>query len=121
MPLLADWIQLVGNTSITISAVSGSEGVPVPLNGNPFNTAGRNASQTALLMFSVRDLIGSAKVFINDTEVGTITKSEPGFWSTQMISVPGNVLKENLNKLVLKSVTDQFSLKNFMCFFHQEI
>jgi hypothetical protein len=119
MALLSDWIQLVGNTSITIPAVSGSQGVPVPLNGNSFSAAGREATQTALLMFSVRDLIGSAKVFINDSEVGTITSTAPGFWSTQLISVPGSQLKESLNHLFLRSVTDQFSLKNLMCFFHQ--
>ena len=119
MAMLADWVQLVGNTGITISAVSGSEGVPVPLNGNSFSAAGREATQTALLMFSVRDLLGSAKVFINDSEVGTITSTAPGFWSTQLISVSGSKLNETMNHLVLKSVTDQFSLKNLMCFFHQ--
>ena len=119
MAFLSDWHQLVGNTSITIAAVSGSDGVPVPLNGNSFQTAGREANELVLLMFSVRDLLGSAKVFLNNTEVGTITSSAPGFWSTQLISVSGSVLKETNNHLVLKSVTDQFSLKNFMCFFHQ--
>ena len=119
MAILADWTQIVGDASVTIGAVTGVNAVPVPLNGTAFDTSGREENQTALLMFSVRDLLGSARVLINGHEVGTITSSVPGYWSTQMISVSGSQLRSGGNFLVMKDVSDQFSIKNLMCFFHQ--
>ena len=119
MPVLADWIQIVGDASIAIPVVNGPAEVPVPLNGNPFNTGGRNADSTGLLIFSVRNMTGSAQVFINGSEVGSITPTSGTLWSTQLIAVSGSQLNAGNNQLTLRNVTDAFNLKDLMCFFHQ--
>lgn len=119
MPVLSDFRQIVGDASITIPVVAGPAEVPVPLNGDPFGTGGREANQTALLIYSVRNMTGSAQVFINDNLVGSITPTSGTLWSTQMIAVSGSQLNSGNNQMVLRNVTDAFNLKDLICFFHQ--
>src|SRR5690349_2094501 len=119
MPVLSDWIQIVGDASITIPQVAGPAEVPVPLNGDPFGTGGRVGNETALLVFSVKNMTGTAQVFINGSEVGSITPTSGSLWSTQLIAVSGSQLNDGNNHMVLRNVTDSFNLKDLMCFFHQ--
>jgi hypothetical protein len=119
MPVLSDFIQIVGDGSVNIPVVAGAAEVPVPTNGEPFNTGGREAGSTALLMYSVRNMTGSAQVFVNGDQVGSITPTSGALWTTQMIALAGNRLNNGNNQLVLRNVTDAFNLKDVMCFFHQ--
>jgi hypothetical protein len=109
-----------------------SETTPCPspqLTGNAqialpdFNTGGRATGtgphRKAQLMLSARNLTGSAAVLINNTFVGSITATPGAVFSTQMISVPGDLLNSGNNDIILKEVTDPFELKNVVCFFHQ--
>lgn len=115
MPVLCDFIQLVGDGGKSIPKTEGSAEVPLP----DFNTGGREAGSTALLVYSVQNLAGSARVFINGDEVGTITATSGSVFSTQLIAVSGNQLKDGNNEIVLKNVTDPFTIKDLICFFHQ--
>ena len=113
--VLADFIQIVGDGPIDVSQTQGGNEFPLP----SFNTGGRLGNQTALLVFSVRDLSGSADVRINDVSVGTITATSPGIFSTQLITLDGNKLNDGTNRIVLKNVSDNFKIKDLICFFHQ--
>lgn len=113
--VLADFIQILGDNRVTVRQTP--EGAEFPIGS--FDTGGRLSNQTALLMFSVRNLTGSAAVSINDVTVGTITATPPGFFSTQIVGVAGHELTNGVNRIVLKNVTDDFEIKNLVCFFHQ--
>jgi hypothetical protein len=89
--------------------------VPLP----DFNTGGREAGSTALLVYSVRNLTGSAQVFINGHNVGTITATSGSVFFTQLIAVSGNQINDGNNEIVLRNVTDPFTIKDLICFFHQ--
>ena len=119
MPVLSDFIQIVGDSNVNIPVVAGAAEVPVPTNGNPFNTGGREANQTALLMYYVRNMTGSAQVFLNGNLVGSITPTSGALWTTQLIALSGNQINDGNNQMVLRNVTDAFNLKDVMCFFHQ--
>ena len=115
MPVLCDFKQIIGDDSQAIPVTAGAAEVPLP----DFGTGGREANETALLIYSVRNMTGTAQVFINGHHVGNITASSGAVWSTQLIAVSGNSIRDGMNEIVLKNVTDAFSIKNLTCFFHQ--
>jgi len=115
MPVLCDFIQIVGDASQAIPQTAAGAEVPLP----DFNTGGREAGSTALLVYSARNLAGSAQVFINNHNVGTITATSGTVSSTQLIAVSGNQLNNGNNEIVLRNVTDPFTIKDLICFFHQ--
>ena len=115
MPVLCDFIQIVGDGGQNIPQTMGGAQVPLP----DFDTGGREAGATALLVYSAQNLAGSAQVFINGNNVGTITATSGTIFSTQLIAVNGNELKSGVNQIVLKNVTDPFTIKDVICFFHQ--
>ena len=62
MPVLANFVQIVGDSGRPIPQTEeGAEVVSLP----DFNTGGRTTG-TALLVYSVRDLAGSANIFVNN-------------------------------------------------------
>ncbi|MFN7955304.1 MAG: hypothetical protein U0610_26500 [bacterium] len=119
--VVGDFTMIVGDNAIAIPIVSGPGEVPVPLDGSGFSTGARKSSDTALLMYSVKNMTGSAQVYINGNLVGSITATSGSFWTTQMIAVAGGQINDGVNHLVLKNVTDGFSLKDLFCFFHQQL
>jgi hypothetical protein len=116
MPVLCDFIQIVTDAEKDIPVVVGPAQVALP----DFNTGGREVNQTALLFYSAKNLAGTAEVFINGNNVGTITETPAGdVFSTQMIGVRGNQLNDGNNEIVLRNVTNAFTIKNVNLFFHQ--
>jgi hypothetical protein len=114
--VVCDFIQIIGDGGQNIPPLVGNAEVPLP----DFNTGGREANFTALLFYSAKNLTGTAQVFINGNNVGTITATPAGgVYSTQSIAVRGIELKDGQNEIVLKNVTDQFTIKNVNLFFHQ--
>lgn len=138
MTVLCDFFTIIGDgggNGITIHPVEFEGHVNL---GDPFNTDGRIATDeahaaesgrreggrsTAFLTYSVRNMTGTAQVFLNDSElpVGIITPSPPnGVWSTQIIAMAGVRLNPGDNQLTLRHVTDTFNIKDLICFFHQD-
>ena len=115
MPVLCDFIQIVGDAGQPIPATAPGAEVPLP----DFNTGGRRAGATALLVYSAMGLAGSAGVFINGALVGTITATPGTVFSTQLIAVAGREIRDGANEIVLRNVTDPFTIKDLICFFHQ--
>jgi hypothetical protein len=119
MTVLCDYTEIIGDNPRSIPQTTGSAQVALP----DFNTGGREAgtgpSRNALLILSARNLTGSAAVFINNVNVGSISATPGTAFSMQSISVTGNQLKDGNNEIVLRNVTDPFELKNVVCFFHQ--
>jgi hypothetical protein len=115
MTVLCDFTEIRGDNPMSIPQTTGAAQVVLP----DFNTGGRESGQKAMLMLSARNLAGSASVLINNVVVGTITATPGAVFSTQLISVSGNQLKDGNNEIVLRNVTDPFELKNVVCFFHQ--
>lgn len=115
MAILCDFIQIVGDAGQAIPQTAAGAEVPLP----DFNTGGRNAGSTALLVYSAMNLAGSARVFINNNNVGTITATSGTVFSTQLIAVSGSQINNGNNEIVLRNVTDPFTIKDLICFFHQ--
>jgi len=116
MPVLCDFIQIVTDAGQYIPETAAGAEVPLP----DFNTGGRLAGPTALLMYSAKNMTGTAEVFINGNNVGTITETPAGgVFSTQLIGVRGNQLNDGNNEIVLRNVTDGFTIKDVNLFFHQ--
>jgi hypothetical protein len=116
MPVVGDFIPIVGNTEQSIPQTSGNAEVHLP----DFKTDGRESGDAAFLMCAAKDLKGSAQVFINDNYVGTITATSlDSMYCTQMIVMTGNQLNNGNNEIVLKQVTDPFEIKDVICFYHQ--
>jgi hypothetical protein len=115
MPILSDFRQIVGDNGQAIPQTAPGAEVPLP----DFHTGGRRADETALLMYSARNLTGSAQVFINNNHIGNITATSGTAWSTQLLAVSGTQLKDGTNEIVLRNVTDAFTIKDLICFFHQ--
>jgi hypothetical protein len=120
MAVLADYIEILGDNPQNISPVQGSAEVPLGDRDGKFNTSGRDSSGTALLLYSVKNLAGSAAVFVNNVKVGSITATPGGAFSTQMILMDSGKIKDGDNDIVLKNVTDPFVIKDVICFFHQK-
>ena len=124
MTVLCDFQTIIGDVRQNVP-VAGS-GAEVPL-GSSFNTGGRIAGaqetggQGALLIYSVRFMVGTAQVFVNDSNesVGTITPSSGTAWSTQLIAMAGSRLNDGNNRITLRNVTDAFEIKDLICYYHQ--
>src|SRR4028119_2047229 len=94
--VLCDFIKITGDGETLIVEVQGGQSLP------NFNTGGRRADQTALLVYSVKNVVGAPQVFINDKKVGTITATLPNgsasllndIYFMQSIEVQGNEIKE---------------------------
>ncbi|MDP8304924.1 MAG: hypothetical protein RAO75_00180 [Candidatus Chlorobium antarcticum] len=135
MPVLCDFIQIVGDTPVTI----GDSQAVWEAN---FNTGGRYSSGTAFLIFNIRGLTYTNKnvnVKINNKNIGQIARygglsneernNIAGFWYTQMIAMNGSTLNDGKNEIQIEAVGfpgsdnankfDDFQLKDVMCFFHQ--
>lgn len=135
MAVLCDFIEIVGDSSVTI-------GDSQPVWEKAFNTGGRNSSGTALLIFNIKGLTyatSSVAVKINNTTVGNLypykckDDAERDIvsqnWYTQMISVSGSTIKDGNNEIQINAVGypgatssnmyDDFQIKNVVCFFHQ--
>jgi hypothetical protein len=116
MTVLCDFVQIVSDVEQNIPVLPPLAEAPLP----DFNTNGRIALRTALLIYSVRSFTGTAEVFINGSNVGTITPTPPGnVFSTQMIAVMGTQLNNGNNQIVVRNATDSFVIKNVNLFFHQ--
>ena len=124
--VLCDFIKIVGDGETLIEKVEGVGGQPLP----NFNTGGRRADQTALLVYSVKNVVGTPQVFINGKKVGTITATLPkdkdtaallkDIYFMQSIEVQGNEIKDGVpNQIVVKNVIQDFKIKNVNLFFHQ--
>ena len=120
--VLCDFIKITGDGETLIVDVQGGQALP------NFNTGGRRADQTALLVYSVKNVVGAPQVFINGKKVGTITATLPNgsasllndIYFMQSIEVQGNEIKDGQpNKIVVKNVTQPSTIKNVNLFFHQ--
>lgn len=123
MTVLADFKMIVDDSGQIIPTASGS--AEVALGNGSFNTGGRLSNETAFLIYSLRDMVGTAQVFVNRTDgpdefVGTITPSSGTAWSTQLIAMGGSELIDGNNRIILKNVTDSFRIKDVICFYHQD-
>jgi hypothetical protein len=123
--LLGDFVAIIGDTPQSIPAVGIGGSLPV---GPKFDTTGRvednreTGPTSALLMFSVRNMAGTARVHVNDFSdfTGFITPTPDTCWTTQMIAVRPNQLRSGGdNQIRVSEVTDSFEIKNLVCFYHQ--
>jgi hypothetical protein len=129
MTLLCDFQTIIGDNAQTVRPQP--SGDPVQL-GVVFRTGGRIAgssevdrpqtsSRTAFLSYSVRGMVGTAQVFVNHNgPVGLITASSGTAWSTQFIAMAGERLNDGDNTITVQSITDQFEIKDLICFYHQD-
>jgi hypothetical protein len=129
MTMLADFTTIIGDTPVSVPVVA--PGAEFQL-GDAFDTGDRVAggnekgNNGALLMFSVRNMSGTAQVTLNDSDdvVGTIAPSpaQLNIWSTQIIAMAGSRLSGasgNSNRIRLRNVTDAFQIRDLVVFFHQ--
>ena len=135
MPVVCDFVQIVGDGPVTI-------GDSNHVWEKPFNTGGRNTSYTALLIFNIRGLTyatDAVDVKINNRVVGQIAPyrglsnaerdNTAKHWYTQMIAMNGSELNSGDNEIQIEAVGypeatgsnkfDDFQIKNMVCFFHQ--
>ena len=115
MPMLADFSQIIGNAGRSIPQTAFGIEVPLP----DFLTYGADPNSNALLIYSAINLTGGASVFINGGNVGYITKTSDTIFSTQLIAFSGFSLRDGVNKIVLKDVTDEFIIKDLICFYQR--
>jgi hypothetical protein len=123
MPVLCNFVQIIGDVGKEISELKENSlptNVPLP----DFNTAGRDAGQTASLVYSVRRVDRVTQVRINGNPVGTITKTPGTAFFTQSIAVPGASLNDGTNEIVLRDIDQDgivLFIKDLACFFHKSI
>ncbi len=111
MAEVCDFIQIIGDNGRNVSGPT--EDLP------NFNTGSRMRSPTALLIYSVKDLQGSADVYINGSRVGAMTETSGSIFSTQLIAVSGAQLRDGDNTIQVRNISDPFFIKDLICFFHQ--
>ena len=124
MTVLCDFQTIIGEVAQPVPVTG--PGAEVPL-GNPFDTSGRIAGpsetggSSAFLIYSVRGMVGTAQVFVNDSDEfnGIITPSSGTGWSTQLIALAGFRLNDGDNRITLRNVTDAFTIKDLICYYHQ--
>jgi hypothetical protein len=118
MPVLCDFVQIVGDSEKRIDKTTGTTEAPLP----DFKTLGRAADQSALLMYSVRHVGHDSEIHINGIKAGVITPtSGDTIFFTQLMALPGSALKDGTNEIVLKGVDDPFIIKDLVCFFHKSV
>ena len=113
--LVCDFIQVIGDEPLLITNTAKE------LN---FDTILRYAQHTALLIFNVKGLNSTVPVLVNNTKVGWLTPTPlQSGWFTQMVALKGSVLKDaEANELQLQAApSDNFDIKDVMCFFGQLI
>ena len=114
MPVVCDFIQLVGDVANVITPAE----PPII-----FNTGGRDANGTGFLQFNVRRLSiaeGAVAVRVNGVIIGSIypyPDNDQNYWYTQMIAFSGNQINDGNNNLTFDRTG--FEVKNMVCFFHQ--
>jgi hypothetical protein len=129
MPILCDFELIVGDEEIEIPHyVSRTDLTVVTEFDLPsFSTTFRLETRPALLMLSVRG-VADATVVINNAEVGTISRIGMNDlqWFMQTIAVSGVTLSGNFsNTISLRDISRSatssvFSIKDVVCFFHQD-
>jgi hypothetical protein len=135
MPVVSDFIEIVGDSPVTI-------GDALHVWEANFNTGGRQSGTTAFLIFNVRGLTyasSNVEVKVNNKSIGSIHRygglsdadrdETAKHWYTQMISLAGTTLNDGDNEIEIAAVKypgtsaadtfDDFALKNVFCFFHQ--
>lgn len=131
MPVVADFVRIVGDSWVTIGDADDSWEVE-------FNTANRRSDQSAFLLFNIKGLTAttqSAHVYLNGVDVGQIYPYSGGDaarnnWYAQLITFQGSALNSGSNKIGICAVPssspgggdrfDDFALKDMFCFFHQD-
>jgi len=144
MPIVADFVQIVGDNPVTIGDAD-------RVWEATFSTGGRESGRTGFLIFNLRDLTHTnldVVVSLNGQEVGRIRHYFPGgpgvnptdindphkqrhrgHWYTQMIAFTGSQINNGSNRIQIEAVEfpgntgnnrfDDFQIKDMMCFFHQ--
>lgn len=120
--VLADFTYLVGDGPVTVPVTSVSNQVAF---SRTFHTGGIRTDQPVMLMFSVRNMgTGQADVFINDNDVGNVTSTLQGTFTTQTIIIgkgeDAEFKGDQQNEFAIKNVSNDFQIKDIVCFFHQE-
>jgi hypothetical protein len=124
MTVLCDFQTIICDVAQPVPVTG--PGAEVPL-GNPFDTSGRIAGpsetggSSVFLIYSVRGMVGTAQVFVNDSDEfnGIITPSSGTAWSTQLIALAGSRRNDGNNRITLRNVTDAFTIKDLICYYHQ--
>jgi hypothetical protein len=114
MPVVANFVMIRGDDPLLIGPAA------VEL---PFNTSGRDAGHTALLIFNVRGLNAQVPVKVNNVIVGTLgPRGQLSPFATQMVALQGSSLKDGTNELQLEGVgNDEFEIKDVFCFFGHSV
>lgn len=114
----SNYVLILGDRGQNIPQTSDGAEVPLPA----FNASGRQPGgrEDAFIMYTIRGLDGSAQVFLNNNIAsgGTITASPGAAFSTQMIAMPADQLNDGDNTIAIRNVTDPFTIKDVVCFFH---
>ena len=111
MPVFANFVLIRGDNPLVI----GSTAVELP-----FNTGGRDAGHTALLIFNVRRLDSIVPVKVNNVTVGSLFRQPLSSFATQMVALQGTSLKDGTNELQLEGAGNEaFEIKDVSCFFGQ--
>ena len=129
MPVVSDFIHIVGDQNIRIGDGSNESGYT-----DTFNTGGRNSRSNAFITFMIKGMTvtnGNADVFVNDKKVGVLFNNNGGnsnHWQTQTVSLNGSGLNNGDNVLRVSPVTNQtnanddfddYYIRNVICHFHQ--
>lgn len=132
MPILSDFVTIVGDQRILIGDDSNSSGFT-----ENFRTADRRDDRNAFISFMVRGMtqtVENAEFFVNDILVGSLENNNGGnrnLWHTQLITLSGDRLNDGENTLRVDTVPiapgtqgagnfDDFTITNVTCHFHQD-
>lgn len=124
MTVLADFHTIIGDNAQRIPFSPADIDRHHQL-GVDFDTGGRISSDgevggsAAFLIYTVGSLsFGGAQVFVNGQgPVGVIQPSSA--WSTQVIAMAGSRLASGMNQITVTRVTEEFWIKDLICFYHQ--
>ncbi len=129
MPVVSDFIHIVGDQNIRIGDGANESGYT-----DTFNTGGRNSNSNAFITFMIKGMTvtnDNADVFVNDSKVGVLFNNNGGnsnHWHTQTVSLSGSTLKSGNNVLRVSPVPnptsssddfDDYYIRNVICHFHQ--
>lgn len=122
--ILADFTHIMGDGPQDVDTAAGNA---VGFSRS-FATGGVRTDQSIVLMFAVRNKgTTPADVLINDVNVGRVTSTAIGAFTTQIITITGGgteakAFKATNNVFAITNVSDPdgFQIKSIVCFFHQE-
>jgi hypothetical protein len=121
MTVLCDFQTIIGDRAQRVEREAGEQQL-----GEDFNTGGRITGETevggngAFLIYTVTELFQQIDVFVNgEGPVGTIQPSQD-VWSTQVITMAGFRLNSGQNSVTVRDATDNFWIKDLICFYHQD-